>query len=36
MSRSHPPKGSKNIRRDQIHQASRNIPLWHASMNDPW
>jgi len=35
MGRSHPPEGSKDVQRGQVHQASRLISLLRATMNHP-
>jgi len=35
MDRGYPPEGSKDVWRGQVHQASRLISLWYATMNHP-
>jgi len=36
MDRTYPLEGSKDVRRDQFYQTSRNIPLRYTSMDCPW
>jgi len=36
MGESYPSEGSKDVRRGQVHQASRPILLWCATTNHPW